>query len=281
MASCFGGPRYALQALVGVIHSASFVSLSLLWCSLAQVLGSMAVGAVVMLQSWEFSVCWCVFPPFALIPQVLVHLQPFPGSVLSLVTPSLVATCRTLGFSFFFHLLQLHACRLSSSSPDPSASFDGGSTAWLCETSVFFSLQWSLWPVSCLWCSGSGHSVSNPSVFPDCLFIFSGLGSIEVVSVFQQGQLLYALLSIDFCSTGLGEHHVLQDLIWFLAIGWLPCPQLPSLWVWVVVLPHLFSSVSELLEVMFRALIGMTLFLVALATATRLGELRDLSKCVS
>ena len=95
---------------------------------------------------------------------------------------------------------------------------------------------------------GSSHSVSNPSVFLDCLFIFSGLGSIKVVSVFLHGQPLYALRGIHFCLPELGEHHVLQDLIQFLAIGWLPCPQLLPLWVWVVVLPHLFSSVSELLE---------------------------------
>ena len=125
----------------------------------------MAVGVVFMIQSQDFSACWCVFPPFALILQVLVYLRSFLGSVLSLVAPSLVAACRTLGLSFFFHMLQLHTCRLSSSSPGPPASFDGGSAAWLCETSVFFSLKWSLWPVSHLWCSGLGHSVSNLSVF--------------------------------------------------------------------------------------------------------------------
>ena len=32
------------------------------------------------------------------------------------------------------------------------------------------------------------------------------------------------LHGIDFCLPGLGEHHVFQDLIWILAIGWLPCP---------------------------------------------------------
>ena len=66
--------------------------------------------------------------------------------------------------------------------------------------------------------------------FPDCLFIFSGLGLIEVVSVFHQGQPLSALCCIDFSLPGLGEHHVLQGLIRFLAIGWLPCLQLPPLW---------------------------------------------------
>ena len=52
--------------------------------------------------------------------------------------------------------------------------------------------------------------------FPDCLFIFSGLEIIKVVSVFHQGQLLYVLHGIDFSLPGLGKHHVLHDLIWFL-----------------------------------------------------------------
>ena len=76
------------------------------------------------------------FQPFAIIPQVLVHLWSFPGSVLSLVAPSLDAACRMLGFSFFFHVLQLHACHLSSSLSGPPASFDARSADWLCETLV-------------------------------------------------------------------------------------------------------------------------------------------------
>ena len=53
----------------------------------APVLDPMAVGAVAMLQSWDFSAGWCIFPLFALIPQVLVKLQSFPGAVLTLIAP--------------------------------------------------------------------------------------------------------------------------------------------------------------------------------------------------
>ena len=65
--------------------------------SFAQVLGSMAVGAVVM----GFFCVLVHFSPFALIPQVLVHLRSFPGSVLSLVAPFLAVACCMLGVFLF------------------------------------------------------------------------------------------------------------------------------------------------------------------------------------
>ena len=223
--------------------------------------------------------CWCIYAicldsSSACLSVVLSGLRPLPGSS--------NFGRGTLGVFFFFYILQLYACCLSSSLPEPPASFNGGSAAWLCETSIFFSLQWSLWPASRLGCLESGHSVSNLSVFADCLFTSMAweLLTLSVSSVKVNRSMLSAILI--FSLPWLREHHVLQVLLQFLDIGWLPCPQWSLLWVWVVVLLHLFSSDSELLEFFsFRALIGMTLFLVALATATRLDELQALSKCVS
>ena len=48
----------------------------------------MAVGMDVMLQPWDFLQAY-TFPPFAMIPQVLVKLRSSPGMVLTLIAPFL------------------------------------------------------------------------------------------------------------------------------------------------------------------------------------------------
>ena len=77
------------------------------------------------------------------------------------------------------------------------------------------------------------------------------------------------------------EHHVLRDLIWSFAIDRPRRPQLPSAWNLDVVLRHLMSAAYEPLESLsLQALTEKTLFLVALATAKRVGELQALSRIV-
>ena len=51
------------------------------------VLVPMAAGMDVMLQSWDFLQAYA-FPPFAMIPQVLVKLRLSLGTVLTLIAPS-------------------------------------------------------------------------------------------------------------------------------------------------------------------------------------------------
>ena len=111
-----------------------------------------------------------------------------------------------------------HGLRVDSSGVGEAASF---SRCVRLRSSLAFSGPCGPFLVSCVW----GRVIQSLTLlfFPDCLFLFSGLGLLEVVIVFHQGQPLSALCSIDFSLPGLGEHYVLQDLIWFLAIGWLPC----------------------------------------------------------
>ena len=50
----------------------------------------MAAGTDTMLQSWDFLQAYA-FPPFTLIPQLLVKLWSSPGTVLTLIAPVLAA----------------------------------------------------------------------------------------------------------------------------------------------------------------------------------------------
>ena len=80
----------------------------------------------------------------------------------------------------------------------------------------------------------------------------------------------------------LSENHVMRDLIGSFAIE-RPChPQLPPAWDLDVFLRHLMSAAYEPLESLsLRALTEKTLFLIALATSKRIGELQALSRIVS
>ena len=80
----------------------------------------------------------------------------------------------------------------------------------------------------------------------------------------------------------LGEHHVLRDLLHSFALERPHIPRVPPFWDIDVVLRHLMSSDYEPLEnISLRAVTKKTLFLVALTTSKRAGELQALSRQVS
>ena len=126
----------------------------------------MAEDAVVMLQSWDFLRVDGFLPPFVYIPQVLVKLRPFPGSVLTLIALFLATTGMFPGPSGasagapsssskhvrsvapaarceFFPLTSPCFNFMLGTYPEVRLSlwllFQGGSAAWLCKTSVFYS----------------------------------------------------------------------------------------------------------------------------------------------
>ena len=79
----------------------------------------------------------------------------------------------------------------------------------------------------------------------------------------------------------LSENHVMRNLLRSFAIERPRRPQLPPAGDLDVVVRHLMSATYELLESLsLRALTKKTLFLVALATAKRVGELQALSQIV-
>ena len=80
----------------------------------------------------------------------------------------------------------------------------------------------------------------------------------------------------------LGEHHALRDLLRFFAVERPRVPLVPPSWGLDIALKHLMSSAYEPLgSLSLRTLTKKTLFLVALATAKRVGELQALSRQVS
>ena len=86
----------------------------------------------------------------------------------------------------------------------------------------------------------------------------------------------------QFKLPALGEDRVLQDLLRSFATERPRCPQAPPSWDLDAVLRHLMSSAFEPLEsVSLRALTKKTLFLVSLATAKQVSEVKALSKTVA
>ena len=80
----------------------------------------------------------------------------------------------------------------------------------------------------------------------------------------------------------LSEHHALCDLLCSFAVERPRIPLVPPSWDLDIVLKHLMSSAYEPLgSLSLLALTKKTLFLVALATAKRVGELQVLSRQVS
>ena len=80
----------------------------------------------------------------------------------------------------------------------------------------------------------------------------------------------------------LGDHHVLRGLIRSFCIECPRRPPTPPCWDLDIVLRQLMSEAYEpLSSLSLRSLTKKTLFLVALATTKRVGELQALSKVVS
>ena len=104
------------------------------------------------------------------------------------------------------------------------------------------------------------------------LTIFFGFGRSRSCQSLRSK--LTALCCLRLKPPELGDHHVLQDLIRFFAIERPHRPQLPPSWDLDVVLRHIMSAAYEPLESLsLRSLTKKTLFLVALTTAKRVGNL--------
>ena len=114
------------------------------------------------------------------------------------------------------------------------------------------------------------------------LTIFFGFGkSISCQSLQSRPTAPCCLRSFSLSCQSLGDHHVLRDLLRSFAIERPHCPQLLP-WDLDVILRHLMSAAYEPLESLsLRSLTKKSLFLVALATAKRVGELQAFPRVVS
>ena len=138
----------------------------------------------------------------------------------------------------------------------------------------------SKWTVYRRWCREKGHSISSPSIpkiadFLLWLWMSKGF-FLSAVKVYRS--VLSAVFPLMLPS--IGEGPVLRNLLRSFAIE-RPCHSLgPPAWNLDIVLRHLMSSAYEPLQSQsLRTLTKKVLFLMALATLKRIGELQALSSC--
>ena len=142
-----------------------------------------------------------------------------------------------------------------------------------------YQLKWSVYRS---WCRSQGHSISRPSLskvadFLWWLALFGALVSPSSRAIGRCSQLVF-----KFHLPALSSHPVLRDLLRSFRVSAPSYPMRPPSWDLSKVLHFLNSSSFEpLRDAPLRALSKKVLFLLALATAKRVGELQALSRIVS
>ena len=132
------------------------------------------------------------------------------------------------------------------------------------------------------WCHSHGHSVSCPSLskVADFLCWLRSSKNLSVSSVKGYRSMLCAVFSFHLPS--LSTHAVLRDLLRSFCLESAERQLRPPAWDLSLVLRYLNTSAFEPLSVApLRALTQKVLFLLALATAKRVGELQALSSVVT
>ena len=138
------------------------------------------------------------------------------------------------------------------------------------------------WQVYRQWCHSCGHSSSNPSLAKTADFLcwLHSSKHLGVSSIKGYRSMLSAVFRFQLPS--LSSHPVLRDLLRSFALESAPRQLRPPAWDLTLVLRFLNTSNFEpLAEVPLRALTQKVLFLVAFATAKRVGELQALSSVVT
>ena len=143
-----------------------------------------------------------------------------------------------------------------------------------------YQLKWSTFRS---WCRAKGHSISRPSLskVTDFLLWLRRHRRLSVSSVMGYRSMLSAVFRFQL--PDLSSHPVLRDLLRSFRIA-APCRPLrpPPAWDLAAVLTYLNSAVFEPLRLAsLRSLTKKVLFLLALATAKRIGEIQALSRLVS
>ena len=138
------------------------------------------------------------------------------------------------------------------------------------------------WSVYWQWCRSEGHSVSRPSLakIADFLFWLRRSRKLSVSAVLGYRSMLSAVFRTVLPE--ISTSPILRDLLRSFQVE-APCRSVrPPSWDLLKVLEYLRSPVFEpLSNASLRDLTRKTLFLVALATVKRVGELQALSRIVS
>ena len=147
------------------------------------------------------------------------------------------------------------------------------------STNVIYQHKWSMYR---RWCREQGCSISRPSlskIADFLLFLHHGKG-LSVSAIRGYRSMLAAVFHLKLPS--ISTSSVIRDLLRSFSIQRLRRPLVPPGWDLNVVLQFLRSPPFEpLLEADFRSLSKKCLFLLALATAKRVGEIQGLSSRVA
>ena len=138
------------------------------------------------------------------------------------------------------------------------------------------------WQVYRSWCHSHGHSVSRPSLskVADFLCWLRSSKRLGVSSIKGYRSMLFAVFHFQLPS--LSSHPVLRDLLRSFCLESAERQLRPPAWDLSMVLRYLNTSAFDPLSVApLRALTQKVLFLLALATAKRVGELQALSAVVT
>ena len=144
------------------------------------------------------------------------------------------------------------------------------------------SLYQHRWSVYRSWCREQGHSVSRPTLakIADFLYWLRFTKGLSVSSLRGYRSALSAVFRFHLPS--LSSDPVLRDLLRSFRLSSAERIMRPPAWDLSKVLQYLVTSAFEpLSQASFRALTLKTLFLLALATAKRVGELQALSAVVT
>ena len=267
----------------------------------------MSAGTDAFLQSWDGLQAYA-FPSVAIIPRVLAKLRASTGTELTLVAPHwaqrpwfsdliqlslappviLPARQDLLRLPWSRHLypdlrrLRLHAWRLqrfTRAAGFSSAVAEQSLLARRPSSRAVYQVRWSIYRS---WCHDHGHSVSRPTLakVADFLYWLRYTRGLSVSSLRGYRSVLSAVFRFHLPS--LSSDLVIRDLLRSFRLSSAERVLRPPAWDLSKVLTYLVSPAFEpLSQAAFRALTLKTLFLLALATAKRVGELQALSSIVT
>ena len=144
---------------------------------------------------------------------------------------------------------------------------------------AIYQVRWSIYRS---WCHDNGHSVSRPTLakVADFLYWLRFTRGLSVSSLRGYRSVLSAVFRFHLPS--LSSDPVIRDLLRSFRLSSAERVMRPPAWDLSKVLTYLVSPAFEpLSQASFRALTLKTLFLLALATAKRVGELQALSSVVT
>ena len=160
-----------------------------------------------------------------------------------------------------------------------SAVAEQSSLARRPSSGAVYQVRWSIYRS---WCHDDGHSVSRPTLakVADFLYWLRYTRGLSVSSLRGYRSVLSAVFRFHLPS--LSSDPVIRDLLRSFRLSSAERVLRPPAWDLSKVLTYLVSPAFEpLSQASFRALTLKTLFLLALATAKRVGELQALSSIVT